>query len=149
MAMRRLLAAAAAVSLLGAAPALAAKPVPKHAPCKAPAGAFVVKPGTPLTQTPTTPIGVLGGFEEPVGDFYVDLGGRPNSSTSTLEFELSWTNPISDYDLVVNGVNELGTDNPEFISVKGSHCRRVSVAIDVFLGVPVDELTLVAKATPR
>ena len=147
--MRRLLAAAAAVSLLGAGPALAAKPVPKHAPCKAPAGAFVVKPGTPLTQTPTTPIGALGGFEEPVGDFYVDLGGRPNSSTSTLEFELSWTNPLSDYDLVVNGVNELGTDNPEVISVKGNHCRRVSVAIDLFTGVPVDELTLVAKATPR
>lgn len=147
--MRRLLAAAAAVSLLGAGPVLAAKPVPKHAPCKAPAGAFVVKPGTPLTQTPTTPIGALGGFEAAVGDFFVDLGGRPNSSTSTLEFELSWANPLSDYELVVNGVNEMGTDNPEVISVKGSHCRRVTVAIDVFTGAPVDELTLVAKATPR
>lgn len=147
--MRRLLAAAAAVSLLGAAPVLAAKPVPKHAPCKAPAGAFVVKPGTPLTQSPAAPIGVLGSGEEEVGDFYVDLGGRPNTSTSTLEFELSWTNPVADYDLVVNGVNELGTDNPEFVSAKGSHCRRVSVAISVFTGAPVDDLTLVAKATPR
>lgn len=148
--MRRLLATVAAVSLLGAGPALAAaKPVAKHAPCKAPAGAFVVKPGTPLTQTPTTPVGALGGFEEPVGDFYVDLGGRPVTTTSTLEFELSWVNPVSDYDLVVNGINELGTDNPEFIAVKGNHCKRVNVAIDLFTGVPVDELTLVAKATPR
>ncbi len=147
--MRRLLAAAATVSLLAAGPAFAAKPVAKHAPCKAPAGAFLVKPGAPLTQTPTTPFGAIGQFEEPVGDFFVDLGGKPVKTKGTLEFELSWSNPVADYDLVVNGVNELGTDNPEVISASVSHCKRVSLAIDVFTGAPVDELTLVSKATSR
>jgi hypothetical protein len=144
--MRRLLAAAATLSLLAAGPALAAaKPVAKHPACKAPSGAFLVKPGKPLTQTPTTPVGAIGGFEEEVGDFYLDLSGKPVSTTGNLDFELSWLNPVSDYDLVVNGVNELGTDNPEFISTRAKHCKRVSVGIDLFLGAPVDELTLVTK----
>ncbi len=145
--MRLLLATSAALSLLAAGPALAAGPT--HAPCKAPAGAFVVKPGTPLTMTPTTPIGEFWEFGEPVGDFYVDLGGKPVASTSTLGLTLSWTNPVSDYDLVVNGTNDGSVDNPEVISVKSSHCKKITVVVDVFIGVPIDELTLVAKATQR
>lgn len=149
--MRLLLATSVAATLLAAGPVVAAPNV--HSPCKAPAGAHVVKPGTPLTLTPTTPVGVLGDIvsdsAEPVGDFYVDLGGKPVAATSTLELTLSWLNPVSDYDLVVNGNNELSSDNPEVFSLRGGHCKKVVVAVDVFLGVPVDELTLVAKATQR
>ena len=46
---------------------------------------------------------------------------------------------------VVNGVNELSTDNPETSSVKASHCRAVQLDLEVFTGVPVDELTLAVK----
>ena len=144
--MRLLLATTVALSLLAAGPVFAAN---THGRCSAPSGSFVVKPGAPLTQTPTTPVGALGDFEEPVGNFYVDLSGKPVGATSTIEFTLSWLNPLSDYDLVVNGNNELGTDNPEVIAVKGAHCKKVTVAIDLFLGVPVDELTLDTKATLR
>lgn len=146
--MRRALTAATALALLaGGGPALAAaKPAPKHAACKAPAGAIVVKPGKQVSLTPETPIGAGNGFETPVGDVYVDLGGTPLSKKATLTLQLSWTNPVSDYDLVVDGVNPLGTDNPEVAIVKAKHCKPVTVATDVFLGVPVDALTFTASA---
>ena len=88
-----------------------------------------------------------GGFEEAAGTFVLDLAGLPQTSKGKLTFTLSWANPVSDYDLVVNGTNELGTDNPEVITVTASHCRKVDVAVDVFVGVPVDELALSVKGS--
>lgn len=150
--MKRLVVTAAALSLLAAGPAVAAKKAPVHAPCKAPAGAFVVKAGGPaLEMAVETPVGALNSAavdaEVEVGSFYVDLGGKPQTSRGSLSFTLAWDNPVSDYDLVVNGSNDLSTDNPEFRSESSSHCRRISVSVDVFYGVPVDALTLTAKAS--
>jgi hypothetical protein len=149
--MRRLLASAAAVSLVAlSGPALAAvKPVPKHGACKAPAGAFVLKPGASVQPPVTTPVGALGSTAEPIGDFYVDLSGKPDTTKGTLELVMEWTTAstgATDYDLVVNGTNDLSTDIPEFRAERASHCRKITVAVEVFTGVPVDEITLTAKA---
>ena len=153
--MRRVLASVAAVSLVAlSGPALAAvKPVPRHGACKAPAGAFVLKPGASVQPPVTTPVGVLGGiasdFAEPVGDFYVDLSGKPQTTRGTLELVMDWTTSatgVTDYDLVVNGTNDLSSDIPEFRVEKASHCRKISVAVEVFAGLPVDEITLTATA---
>jgi hypothetical protein len=148
--MKRLLAAAAAASLLAAAgPVLAAAPA-KHGACKAPSDAIVVQPGGAQYETVTpTPVGagagLTGSYEEQVGTFYLDLQGQPASTRGSITFTLSWLNPVSDYDLIVNGANELSSDNPEISKVKAKHCRALKVGVDVFLGVPVDEITLTAK----
>lgn len=146
--MRRLLAAAGALSLLvGAGPALAAAE-PRHGACKAPEGAVVLKAGAkPVESVVATPVGALTGFEQEVGVFYLDLQGKPKSSQGKVALTLSWDNPVSDYDLVVNGSNAESTDNPETAVAKAAHCKPVEVAVDVFLGVPVDELTLSAKGS--
>ncbi|TAL22843.1 MAG: hypothetical protein EPN99_05310 [Frankiales bacterium] len=142
--MKRLLAAAGVLSVIVAAGPAVAAPA-KHGACKAPAGAVLVKPGTESKEVVATPVGALNLTEDEVGTYVLDLSGKPAASRGKLTFTLSWANPASDYDLVVNGVNELSTDNPEVTSVKASHCRAVKVGIAVFTGVPVDELTLAAK----
>jgi hypothetical protein len=144
--MKRLLAAAGALALLATAgPALAAPA--KHGACKAPKDAVVLKAGAkPVEAVIPTPVGVgnLTG-ETPVGTYYLDLAGKPADSRGKVTFTLSWANPISDYDLVVNGNNALSTDNPEVASLKASHCRPIKLGIDVFIGLPIDEITLSAK----
>lgn len=144
--MKRLLAATGALALLATAgPALAAPA--KHGACKAPKDAVVLKAGAkPVEKVIETPVGALNATgETPIGTYYLDLAGKPADSKGKVTFTLSWANPASDYDLVVNGVNELSTDNPEVTSIKASHCRALKVGIDVFTGVPVDEITLSAK----
>ena len=144
--MKRLLAAAGALALLASAgPALAAPE--KHGACKAPKDAVVLKAGAkPVESTVETPVDVLAlQGETPVATYYLDLAGKPASTKGKVTLSLSWSNPVSDYDLVVNGTNELSTDNPEITSVTASHCRAIKVGIEVFTGVPVDELTLGAK----
>ena len=145
--MKRLLAATATRSLLaaGAAPALAA--APKHAACKAPAGATVLKPGATFEEVTATPVGALNETSEEAGVFVLDLSGKPSSSTGKIALTLSWANPASDYDLVVAGTNDEAIDNPETRIVKAKHCKPVPVEVSVYLGVPVDELTLKAKAS--
>ena len=142
--MKRLLAATATLSLLAAAgPALAAPP--KNAPCKAPAGATLIKPGAKAVESnPETPVGALNEGTSDAGKFVLDLGGKPEGATGKLTFTLSWDTP-SDYDLIVAGTNELATDNPEVVTVKARHCKAVPVEIGVFYGVPVDALTLAVK----
>lgn len=144
--MNRALVATAVLSLLAAGgPALAAAE-PKHGACKAPEGAVVLKAGDkPVESTVATPVGVLGGAEQEAGVFYLDLQGKPESSKGKITLTLSWANPASDYDLVVNGSNAESVDNPEVATTKASHCKPVKVDVDVYLGVPVDELTLTAK----
>ena len=147
--MKRLLAAAGVLALLASAgPALAAPA--KLGACKAPAGAIVVKAGAaPYEAVVTTPVGALGGSEEEVGKFYLDLAGKPVGSAGKLTLTLSWDDPtgglVSDYDLVVNGTNDEATTLPEVRTVKAAHCKAVNVAVDVYTGLPTDELTLTAK----
>lgn len=147
--MTRLLATAATLSLLavGAGPSLAAEP--RHGACKAPADATVVKAGAKAVErTFGAPVGAGAGFvdsPQDVGTFYLDLSGQPRSSRGTLTLTLSWDNPVTDYDLVVNGTNELSSDNPEVVSLKVTHCKPVRVGVDVFVGVPSEQLTLSAK----
>ena len=149
--MRRLLAAMATVSLLAAAgPALAVGPT--YGACKAPEGAIVLTPsGKAYEEVVTTPVGagagITGSYEEEVGKFYLDLTGKPESTKGAITFTLSWANPVSDYDLIIGGANELSSENPEVHKVKAKHCRPLQVGVDVFVGVPVDEIVLNAKAS--
>lgn len=144
--MKRLLAATGALALLATAgPALAAPA--KHGACKAPRDAVVLKAGAkPVESVVDTPVGVanLAG-ETPIGTYYLDLAGKPADSRGKVTFTLSWPNPISDYDLIVNGTNALSTDNPEVASLKASHCKPIKLGVDVYVGLPIDELTLSAK----
>lgn len=144
--MNRALVATAVLSLLAAGgPALAAAE-PKHGACKAPEGATVLKAGAkPVESTVPAPVGAFNSSEQEVGEFYLDLQGKPASSKGKITLTLSWANPGSDYDLIVNGTNAESADNPEIAATKASHCKPVKVGVDVFLGVPVDELTLTAK----
>jgi len=155
--MRRplILSAALLVTCLAAAVAGPAAAAPaKHRACKAPDGAFVLKPGgKPLQQSVATPVGAVNSLGSPivdmatvVGDFYVDLAGRPVSTRGVLNLELAWDNDVSDYDLYVNGTTELSSDNPEGRREIVKHCVPVPVKVDVFYGVPVDELTLTTRA---
>ena len=147
--MKRLLATTAALSLLVAAgPALAATKAPVHGACKAPAGATLLKPGGKASEaTVATPVGVANEGSSDAGSFVLDLSGKPESSSGKITLTLSWANPVSDYDLVVGGTNDAASDNPEIRVVKARHCKAVPVEVSVFLGVPVDELTLAAKGS--
>jgi hypothetical protein len=146
--MKRILAATATLSLLAVGgPALAAAKAPVHAACKAPAGAIVLKPGATYEEATDTPVGAFNEGTEKAGTFVVDLSGRPTSTTSKLGLTLSWENPASDYDLVVGGTNDEAGDNPETRVVKAKHCKPVEVEVSVYLGAPIDEITLKAKAS--
>jgi hypothetical protein len=148
--MKRLLAVTAVAALVGGAvPAVAApRKAPVHPSCAVPSGAMVVSPKAPLETQLDTPVGALGLTSTEVGDLWVDLKDVPASQRGKVVLELAYDNPASDYDLVVNGVNDLSTDNPEYDEVKAGHCKRVSLALEVFTGVPVDTLTLSARVTP-
>jgi hypothetical protein len=143
--MKRLLAATGALVLLAGPAAVAATAAPVHGACKAKEGVTVLKPGATFEEVITTPIGVLNDSETPVASFAVDLAGQPTDRKGKLAVTLAWDNPVSDYDLVVNGTNELSTDNPETLTVPATHCRTVEVAVAVFAGLPIDTLTLTAK----
>ncbi|MCW2680018.1 MAG: hypothetical protein JWM62_1419 [Frankiales bacterium] len=151
--MKRLLAVTASLSLLVAAgPALAATKAPVNAACKAPSGATVLKPGAPAVEsTVTTPVGagngLLGDAVVDAGTFVLDLRGKPVGTSGKVTLTLSWDDPVgvTDYELVVNGVNKAAVANPEVQTVKATHCKAIKVGVDVFLGLPVDELTLAAR----
>ena len=145
--MKRLLAAMATVSLLAAAgPALAG---PTNGACKAPKDAIVLKPGGKAFEAEVaTPLGAFNSFgPEEVGQFFLDLSGKPTGTKGKLTLTLTWENPASDYDTVVNGNNAEATENPEVTVVKATHCKAITVETDVYLGVPSDELTLQGKAS--
>lgn len=142
----RVLAGAAAASLLLAAgPALAApKKVKAHPACAVPSGAMVVSPSAPFEADLTPPVGVLNLTTTEIGELWVDLKGVPATARGSVTLTLTYDNPLSDYDLVINGSNSLSTDNPEVHNLKVSHCKRVELGLEVFTGVPVDSLTLAA-----
>lgn len=146
--MKRILAATATLSLLVAAgPALAAPAT--YGACRAPGGATLVKPGAKAVEsTPATPVGAANeGTVENAGTFVLDLSGKPQSKTGKLTFTLSWVNPAADYDLIVGGSNALSSDNPEVLTLKARHCKPVPVEVGVYIGVPIDELTLAVKGS--
>lgn len=151
--MNRLLLLTGALALVAAAgPVLADDAPALHAACAAPAGAIVLTPGGEgFDETVETPVGALNGLVTPtevaVGDVYVDLTGLPQDRTAEIAFTLSWDGPVSDYDLVTAGSNDLSTDAPESKVVPVSHCEALPVAVDVFLGAPTDVVQLTAEAT--
>ncbi|HVE64429.1 MAG TPA: hypothetical protein VNB94_11590 [Mycobacteriales bacterium] len=121
----------------------------KNGPCKVPSGAFVLKAGQSREQEVATPVGAINSLASPtvdmattVGDFYVDLAGRPAGTGGLIPFTLSWDNELSDYDLFINGKTELSEDHPESRVVPVNHCVKVSVKVDVFVGLPIDKLSL-------
>jgi hypothetical protein len=150
--MKRLVLATGVLSLVAAAvPALAADEPEVHEPCAAPTGAHVLTPGAPgfdeAVETPLGALNALGPTE--VGDFYVDLGGLPLTKRADIDFVLSFDNELADYDLVTAGENDLSTDAPEFKTVSVQHCSPLPVAVEVFVGLPVDTVRLEAVAKPR
>ena len=100
-----------------------------------------------MESSPETPVGALLVSSSEAGSFVLDLSGKPQTATGKLSFTLSWNNPASDDDLIVAGNNDLATDNPETHIFKAKHCKAVPVEVGVFLGVPVDGLTLAVKGS--
>jgi hypothetical protein len=149
--MKRLALAAPALLLLVAAVPAGASDVPPtlEACTDVPAGALVVTPAKTVTANPETPVGTFGVsvVESPEQVVVVDLAGSPEGTTADLQMTLSWDNPVvADYDLVVNGENDLSTDDPEFKSVVVDHCGTTRLGVEVFLGSPTDVLTLSLRA---
>lgn len=148
--MTRLATLALIVSLLAfAVPAAADTEPVLLAPCTLAEGETAVTPGpdgqfSEVVETPVGALNVVGLVE--VGTFVVDLAGLPEDTRRTATMTLGWDNPVSDYDLVVNGANDFGTDNPEVKSLTNrAHCARIDLATDVFVGVPIDVLTLTVR----
>lgn len=149
--MNRLLLLPSALALVAGAvagPALAEDAPDTYGPCVAPEGATVVTPGADALSRPVeTPIGALNAVGTvDAGSVYVDLSGLPKTSSAALQLTLSWDNPVSDYDLVVDGDNALATDNPETRVVTVGHCTPTTLGVEVFYGLPVDALTLETSA---
>ncbi len=147
--MNRLSIVLSAVALTAlAAPALAVEPELNAACTSVPAGAIVVTPGAGTSGVVETPVGAFNLGAADAGTYVVDLTGQPKGKKAPVTLTLTMDSPLPvvDYDLVVDGVNEFGTDNPEVVvtAVKG-HCQRVVVGTEVFAGLPTDVLTLSAK----
>ncbi len=130
--------------LLIAAPAAAEDTVQLNQACN--------KPGTVVTSTAPfsgeveTPVGALNLTTAEAGSYVVDLAGTPVGTRKNVTLTLSFDNPVADYDMVVNGVNEFGTDSPEVFTVSNAtHCSIISVQTEVFIGAPIDVLTLDVK----
>lgn len=148
--MRLLLLTGALALVAASGPVLAEDDVAVHTACAAPAGAVVLTPGGEgYDEAVTPPVGALNLTSEDLGVFVVDLAGQPVDTAGSLTLTLSWDNPLADYDLVVDGTNDLATDNPETKFVEVEHCQRVDVGMEVFLGAPVDALTLQATGEVR
>lgn len=148
--MNRLVLLTGALALVAAAgPSYAALDgdVALNGACAAPAGATVLVPGAEAVEKGVTPpVGALNLTSAQAGTFVVDLAGLPVETVGSLSLTLSWDNPVTDYDLVVDGANDLSTDNPEVKVVDVAHCTPVDVDLETFIGAPVDEVTLAAEA---
>jgi hypothetical protein len=142
MTLLRSLLAVALLLTLAATPAAAQEEPVLLQPCTNTAGATVVTPADAFSDTVPTPVGALGLAQEQAGTFVVDLAGLPVGTrrTTTLTLEMP---DYADYDMVVNGENPFSTDVPEvFVLSARNHCARSDVQTEVFLGLPIDELTL-------
>lgn len=140
-----ILAALSALALTVPAGAQLAEPV-LNEPCTNTDGRTVVTLDAPFSDVVETPVGagnLTGPIPAGTGEYVIDLQGLEEGVRKTVNLTLSVDNPVADYDLVVNGENDLSTDNPENKSVPNArHCQVVSLETDVFIGVPIDTLTL-------
>ena len=122
-----------------------------YAACTNVGGATVVTPADGFNGTVTTPVGALNLGTEPAGNYILDLVGKPIGSRGSVTMTLSWDPtpaPVSDYDLVVNGENALSTDFPEVHGLTSlPHCTVISLETSVFVGAPIDTLTLDVDAS--
>jgi hypothetical protein len=129
--------------MLVAAPATAQDEVPLLEPCADVAGATRVSPAEAFSGVVETPIGAIGSTQAEAGVYLVDLAGLPEGTRRNVTLTLTFDNPFADYDMVIDGNNELSTDSPEVFTVSNAnHCKRISVQTEVFIGLPIDELNL-------
>lgn len=126
-----------------------AEPSGQYEPCETVEGATSITPEEGFDGTVPTPAGA-GNFTpaEDAGLHQLDLAGHDVGSTARVRMTLSWDTPaLGDYDLIVNGHNELSTDDPETHSRTLQHCDLLDLETVVFIGLPVDTLTLQVTAT--
>ena len=124
-------------------------------PCGAPDGATVISPEVGFDGTIPTPVGTLNGSEFGVsersdaGRYQLDLAGLEVGTRGRVVMTLAWDTPggVGDYDLVVNGSNDYSVDSPEVKTVTLGHCGFVDLEADVFIGTPLDTLTLTLDVT--
>jgi hypothetical protein len=121
--------------------------------CDLGADVIRVTPDVPFDEEIVVPIGALNlAPAETVGRFAIDLAGLEVGTRANVRYELTMDSPspLVDYDLIVNGVNELATDNPETVARSNqAHCSTATVEVVTYIGTPLDVLTLRVIATPR
>lgn len=125
-------------------------PLPSE-PCDEVEGATVITPDAGFDGTVPTPVGVANeGEVSDAGLYQVDLSGLEEATAARVRMTLSWDTPagLGDYDLVVDGHNELSTASPESHTRTLGHCGVVDLEVVVFTGTPLDTLQLTVEATP-
>ncbi len=117
-----------------------------YGPCEdRAAGVTVLTPEAFYDQVVPTPVGTLGSTQADAAVIQVSLEGQPVGTTAELALTLDWDTPeVGDYDLVTNGDNVLDTAQPEQKTLPVLHCTVVDIDTEVFLGTPLDTVTLTA-----
>lgn len=126
-----------------------------YEPCTPAASVTAVTPAAGFDEVVTTPVGAVdAGSEFGVGEvtelgyFQLDLAGHEVGTVGRLTMTLSWDTPggLGDYDLLLDGANANSVDSPETHTRTLGHCDGVDLAVDVFLGTPLDTVTLQVTA---
>ena len=78
----------------------------------------------------------------------LSLEGFEVGTRARVTVMLDWDTPggVGDYDLNVNGANDFSVDQPEVETFTIGHCDALNIQTEVFIGLPVDTLTLTAAA---
>lgn len=117
-----------------------------HGPCEdRAAGVTVLTPEAFYDQVVPTPVGTAGSTQADAAVIQVSLEGQPVGASAELVLTLDWDTPeVGDYDLVTNGDNVLDTAQPEQKTLPVMHCTVVDIDTEVFIGTPLDTVTLTA-----
>lgn len=112
--------------------------------CASPAGT-VVTPAEPFSGEVETPVGALNFTFADAGTYTIsyeglEIGTVANRVDLTLDFDTP--GGLGDYDLVINGVNDLSVEQPERHTESAPHCAVFQLETEVFTGTPFDTLTL-------
>lgn len=122
-----------------------------YEPCAPFDGVTTVTPTAGFDEEIATHVGALTtGSEFGVGEvtdlgyFQLDLAGHEVGTRGRLTMTLSWDTPggLGDYDLIVDGSNEYSPASPEVHTRTLGHCGIVGLVVDVFVGTPLDTVTL-------
>ena len=134
-------------ALVFALPASADTTEDLHETCDNPDGHVVVTADSPFSGSVATPIGFNNiGANEDAGSYMIDLAGEVVGTRVDIGLTLSDDGLASDYDLVVNGVNEATpSSGSESHTVKARHCQVINLETSVWLGLPTDALNLSVK----